>query len=108
MLVKNVTAFASRHQGSGLPVLGSFTGTLDNSGERLTLLDEFNEEILDFSYSRSWYPVTDGLGFSLVVTSPSAEADSWGSRQQWRASAGIGGAPGQTDPTFDHSSSPGE
>jgi len=76
LVVKNLAAFTARY-GSGLPVAGQYIGNLDNSGERLRLLDAVGEEILDFSYNNSWYPITDGLGFSLVIIDEQGEPDSW-------------------------------
>ena len=97
LVVKNQTAFNARY-GGGLPVAGQYTGNLDNGGERIQLLDAVNEEVLDFSYNNSWHPMTDGLGFSLVVVNENAEPDSWGSRTQWRISGAVEGAPGAADP----------
>ena len=96
LVVKSNAAFASRY-GGGLPVAGTYAGSLDNAGERLQLLDAVNEEILDFSYNNSWYPITDGLGFSLVVVDENAQPDAWGSRSQWRASGSLNGSPGVID-----------
>lgn len=97
LVVKNQTAFNARY-GGGLPVAGQYTGNLDNGGERIQLLDAVNEEVLDFSYNNSWYPMTDGLGFSLVVVDENAQPDNWGSRTQWRISGAVEGAPGAADP----------
>ena len=96
LLVKNQTAFEFRY-GSGLPVGGTYTGSLDNAGERLMLLDTMNEEILDFTYNNSWYPITDGLGFSLVVVNENAEPDAWNNKSQWRPSGTLNGSPGADD-----------
>jgi len=97
LVVRNAAAFATRY-GGGLPVAGQFTNTLDNAGERIQLVDNFNEEILDFSYNNSWYPITDGFGFSLVTANESAEPDLWDSRTNWRPSGVPGGGPGVVDP----------
>ena len=97
LVVKNTTAFTARH-GGGLPVAGQFTGNLDNDGERIQLLDASSEEIHDFSYDDDWYPVTDGLGFSLVVVNETAEPDDWDRKIQWRASGSLGGSPGNNEP----------
>ncbi|HKX61987.1 MAG TPA: lamin tail domain-containing protein, partial [Verrucomicrobiae bacterium] len=97
LVVKNLAAFTARY-GSGFPVAGQFTGNLDNSGERLQLLDATNEEILDFSFNNSWYQITDGLGFSLVVVNESAPPDDWGHSEQWRPSGTVDGGPGVSDP----------
>jgi hypothetical protein len=66
VIVHNLAAFESRY-GTGLPVAGEFFGSLDNAGDRLTLLGPLGEPILDFSYEPTWYPSTDGGGFSLVA-----------------------------------------
>ena len=97
LVVRNSSAFNSRY-GAGLPVAGQYSGNLNNGGERVQLLDSVNEEILDFSYNNSWYPQTDGLGFSLVVVDENAAPDSWDSRRQWRPSGAVEGAPGAADP----------
>ena len=57
------------------------------------------EEILDFSYDNNWYPITDGLGFSLVVVDENAEPDAWDRRANWRAQRrSSSGSPGAADP----------
>lgn len=96
ILARNPTAFAQRY-GNGFTVVGPFTGYLDNGGERLTVLDAVNEEVLDFSYNNSWYPITDGLGFSLVVVDETAAPDAWDTKTNWRASGALHGSPGATD-----------
>ncbi|HXJ55725.1 MAG TPA: lamin tail domain-containing protein, partial [Verrucomicrobiae bacterium] len=79
-------------------IAGQYTASLDNAGERIQLVDLANEEILDFAYNNSWYPSTDGLGFSLVISNELAEPDAWGHREGWRPSGQLNGAPGQSDP----------
>ncbi len=98
LVVKNVAAFAARY-GAGLPIAGEYLGVLDNEGERVQLLDASGEEILDFSYDDDWYPVTDGLGFSLVVVDEQATVESWNSPTQWRASSSLHGSPAVTEPS---------
>jgi hypothetical protein len=97
LVVKNPIAFAARY-GMDLPVAGAFTGNLDNAGERLRLVDASNEEILDFRYEDDWYPLTDGLGFSLVVVDETAAPEAWNQRRQWRPSSALFGSPGAPDP----------
>jgi hypothetical protein len=96
LVVRNQTAFTARY-GGGHNIAGQYTGFLDNGGERLTLLDASNEEILDFRYNNTWYEVTDGLGFSLVVVDELAEPDAWGRRSQWRPSGQLDGSPDAGD-----------
>jgi hypothetical protein len=97
LVVKNLATFIARY-GSGLPVAGQYVGALENQGERIQLLDAAGEEVLDFSYDDDWQPVTDGLGFSLVVVDELAEADAWDSAAQWRPSGALQGSPGVGDP----------
>ncbi len=97
LVVRNLAAFTARY-GGGLPVAGQFTNALDNAGERIQLVDNFNEEILDFAYNNSWYPITDGFGFSLVTANESAEPDLWDTKTNWRPSGVLGGGPGVIDP----------
>ena len=96
LLVKDRAAFAARY-GSGMNIGGVYEGKLDNDGERLTLLDASNEEILDFSYDSSWYPLTDGTGFSLVIRDENAAWDTWGQKESWRAGGQLYGTPGADD-----------
>ncbi|HXI54350.1 MAG TPA: lamin tail domain-containing protein, partial [Candidatus Saccharimonadales bacterium] len=97
LVVRNLAAFTARY-GAG-HVAGQYTGNLDNKGERVQLLDSVNEEILDFSYNNSWYPATDGLGFSLVIQDENAaDLDLWGHKEGWRSSGQVDGAPGAADP----------
>lgn len=93
LVVKNVAAFIDRY-GVGLPLAGQFTGALDNSGERVRIIDSTGEEVLDFRYNNSWYPTTDGSGSSLVIVDESAPPDSWSDSVNWRASLEPNGTPG--------------
>ncbi|MEY2408517.1 MAG: hypothetical protein QOF48_1187, partial [Verrucomicrobiota bacterium] len=97
LVVHNIAAFTARY-GAGRPIAGQYAGVLDNAGERIQLLDNLNEEILDFSYNNTWYPATDGYGFSLVVFDENAVPDLWASKSNWRASGSLSGSPGLVDP----------
>jgi len=97
LVVKNLAAFTSRY-GSGFNIAGQYGNYLSNSGEELRLDDAVGENILDFAYDSSWYPVTDGPGFSLVIADDTASWDTWGLPTSWRASARDEGSPGQPDP----------
>lgn len=96
LLVKNQAAFESRY-GNGLPITGVFTGSLDNSGERLRLVDAMGEEVLDFRYEGTWYPNSHG-GSSLIIENPAGLWDTWGAQLNWRTSSSTNGAPGLADP----------
>lgn len=98
LVVKNAVAFAARY-GWNLPmVVGQYSGSLENGGERIQLVDASGEEVLDFSYNNQWHPITDGFGFSLVVVDENAEPDAWGRASQWRASGALGGSPSAGEP----------
>ncbi len=94
VLVKNLAAFQSRY-GSSIPVLGVYQGSLSNEGDTLRLEDGAGEIVSEFAYDPSWYPTTDGLGFSLVVADEQASVDRWDLAAQWRPSGQILGSPGQ-------------
>ena len=93
LVVINAAEFIDRY-GSGLPIAGQYTGALDNSGERIRIIDSTGEEVLDFRYNNSWYPITDGSGSSLVIVDESAPPDSWSDSLNWRASIEPNGTPG--------------
>jgi hypothetical protein len=97
VLVKNLAAFTSRYGAVG-NLAGTYSGNLNNAGERLRLLDAAGRVIQDFSYGDGWYPTTDGLGFSLAIVDDSAAASSWDSPANWRPSSAPGGSPGQPNP----------
>jgi hypothetical protein len=97
LIVKDLAVFEGRY-GHNLPVVGEYTGSLSNAGERLELVDALGEVIQSFAYDDAWYPQTDGGGFSLVVQNPqAADANSLNDPGAWRASAHAGGSPGAAD-----------
>jgi hypothetical protein len=97
LLVADPAAFQARY-GSGRPIAGRFSGTLDNAGERLTLRAPDGSLIKDFIYEdvAPWPLAADGTGYSLVLQNPSTNPDH-GSATSWRASAGLNGSPGLPD-----------
>lgn len=97
VLVRNQTAFTERF-GSGFSIAGEFQGALEDGGETLRLDDATGEKILEFAYNNRWYPITDGLGFSLVIVDEGASWNSWDSKSNWRASGVLNGSPGTEEP----------
>lgn len=95
VVAKNLVAFAERYP--SITPAGVYTGSLDNAGERITLLDDHNEEILDFEYSPAWHPLTNGQGFSLQIMDPLAATDEWNHSTQWKPSGKLHGTPGTGD-----------
>jgi hypothetical protein len=97
VLVKNRAAFMARYPGV-TSVAGEYRGSLDNGGERIALAGPLEEPILDFTYDNRWYPLTDGLGFSLIPADEAALPGSLTNRTAWRLSRAVHGSPGQADP----------
>jgi len=96
LLVKNMAAFVSRYGAeAGAMVAGQYDGYLDNGGEVLRLEDAQGEKVLEFGYNNSWYRLTDGIGFALVVVNEQAGWDQWGNKEQWRAGGEYLGSPGR-------------
>ena len=54
LIVRNLASFIDRY-GAAPPVAGQYAGALDNSGDRIRLVDGTGEEILDFRYANEWY-----------------------------------------------------
>jgi hypothetical protein len=95
LLVRDITAFEARY-GSTLPVLGQYTGNLNNRGERIELVDAAGAIIHSFEYRDDWFYLTDGVGFSLTIRDPQTDVDP-GNESAWRPSAYSGGSPGTDD-----------
>jgi hypothetical protein len=97
LAVKDLTAFQAKY-GTELPVVGQYTGSLDNGGEHIELADAVGQAIESFTYDDSWFKSTDGSGYSLTVRDPGAtDAGSLNDKAAWRASTGKGGSPGTGD-----------
>lgn len=97
ILAKNLTAFASRY-GTQLNVLGPFSGTLDNAGDRIRIEDSVGEEILDFTYDPAWQTSTDAQGNTLVIANDAANFATWNQASAWTYSPDMHGSPGHSDP----------
>jgi len=97
LIVKDVTAFEAEY-GFGLPVLGSYAGSLSNAGEAIELQDAAGAVIQSFRYRDEWYEITDGDGFSLTARdSAGTDPVAWPQKSAWRPSAAVGGSPGFDD-----------
>ncbi len=97
VVARNLAAFRSRY-GSAPAVAGEYLGSLNNGRDGIRLEDALGEVIADFSYSNQWEPITDGLGFSLVLgNEPDLAADP-GSRESWRVGSRFLGTPGDPEP----------
>ena len=97
LVVRDAAVFEAVY-GPDLPVVGQYTGSLNNGGERIELQDAAGRVIHAFRYRDDWYDVTDGPGFSLTVADPlTTDAGAWGDPSTWRPSAAAGGSPGADD-----------
>jgi hypothetical protein len=97
LLARDTNAFRLRY-GTGLAVAGQFVGALENAGETLRLEDASGEKILEFAYNNRWYPLTDGLGFSLETVDEHAPWSFWDQKANWRSSGTLDGSPGEANP----------
>jgi len=97
VVAKNVTAFQSRY-GTSIPVVGGYVGDFSDSGETVRLVDPAGAEVFSFEYKGSWYPITNGGGYSLVVINTAAELNLFSTKDNWRPSNLPGGGPGAPDP----------
>ena len=84
--------------GPAINIAGQYSGRLDNSGERITLVDAIGRTILDFRYEDGWHSITDGDDFSLtIIDTGNPDPNSWDEKDSWRPSAYAGGSPAQND-----------
>jgi hypothetical protein len=95
LVVRDRAAFTARY-GDDLPIAGQYTGSLNNAGERLELVDAIGQTIHDFRFRDNWYDLTDGQGFSLTVKDPAASV-TLDDKSAWRPSAEPDGSPGFDD-----------
>ncbi len=97
LVARDLAAFEATY-GADLPVIGQYTGSLNNAGERVELVDAAGQMIHRFRFDDDWYDLTDGLGFSLTVRNPqTADAYNLDGKSAWRPSARAGGSPGADD-----------
>ncbi len=96
VLVADQAAFAAAHP--DVAIAGTYSGALNNGGERIALADSTATDFLAFTYDNNnpWPESPDGQGTSLVLIAPETAPDN--SRpENWRASTTIGGNPGDSD-----------
>src|SRR5690606_39004030 len=94
VLARNREAFALRY-GEAIPVAGTYSGNLGNSGDTLTIVRDDGTTVLSVAYADTfpWPTQPDGGGPSLVLVpggNPGAPAS-------WQSSAAAGRAPGRDD-----------
>ena len=102
VLVSNQAAYTLRYGAAGATIGGAYLGNLSNSGDTLRIVDAQGEEILDFHYEPSWYPQTDGGGYTLVARNSAPGWADYGTPSAplpivWAMSASTSGTPGVGD-----------
>ena len=97
LVVEDANAFEARY-GPGLPIAGTYSGSLNNAGEQIELQDAAGQIIESFRFKDGWYDVTDGEGFSLTLKAPAAtDPNALNQKTSWRPSTTPGGSPGSDD-----------
>ncbi len=97
VVARDLDSFRQRYDTAGMQIAGEYSGRLDNDFDRIVLTYAGNLDILDFTYMDTWYPETDGLGFSLNIADVKAARESWNDPANWFPSSVLGGTPGQED-----------
>ena len=92
VVVRDPDAFEIRY-GTGINVLGMFSGGLNNAGDDLELFDLRGETLHAFWYDdeNGWPARADGSGSTLELIDPASDPAVAGN---WRPSAEYGGSPG--------------
>lgn len=92
VIAKSTAAFTAAY-GSGIPIAGNFPGSLDNGGERLTLIKPGatpeEDEIIDvlrYDDDPPWPIAADGTGPSLQLIDPTKDNSRVGN---WAANTGA-------------------
>lgn len=98
LFVTNQAAFEQRW-GTGLPILGIYTGRLNNDGEALRLIDLNGNDILNFTFNDTWYRPTDGDGYTLVPVNENDLSANRNAPASWGISCEIQGTPGTSNGT---------
>jgi hypothetical protein len=99
VVVADREAFLSRHAGFDTSkIAGEFTsGSLNNGGEDIVLVDLFDEVIVELDYDDGWHSLSDGAGFSLTRIDAADRLADLSKKVAWRPSSHILGSPGEAD-----------
>ena len=82
-----------------LIVAGQYAHHLNNSGETIELSSPNGGVVQNFTYQNSWYPQTQGGGFSLTIRSSAQATSLWDSAAGWGSSGAPNGTPGTAETT---------
>ena len=93
LLVRDRQAFETRYGVSEVQIY-EYTGRLSNDGEKLRVIDDSSDSIIDFTYNDQipWPKVADGDGSSLILSGEALNDPS-----SWVASRNQGGSPGEAE-----------
>lgn len=104
IIISSATSATTRTAYPGIPagvrIFGPWSaGTLDNSGERITVKDKNGVIVCSIEYNDQgkWPVAPDGTGHSLVLTDENRAIDDW---RLWRSSRNRNGSPGVPDPAL--------
>lgn len=95
IVVEDSDAFEARY-GTGLNVVGQWSGALSNNSENIVVLNSVGSEVFSVEYGDSdpWSVAADGAGATLVLEdptqTPSGERDKY---YRWHSSVEFGGTP---------------
>ncbi len=95
-LVRDPVAFAERYP--GVPIGGVYRGKLANEGEKISIFDVDEVEVVSVTYDddeNGWPVSPDGRGNSLVLIHPQSDLDN---PKSWQASTNVLGSPGIPEP----------
>ena len=95
VIASNNERFTERY---GFSAFGEFEGQLDNSGERLVLLDSNEDTVFNVRYNdkEPWPVLPDSLGYSLTWTNAIGNGD-YNDPENWTSSTAVHGSPGIED-----------
>jgi hypothetical protein len=99
VIVNDLEEFSTLYDTDGMILSGEYSAVLSDTGEFLSFRGSLGEPIVDFRYSDSWYPESDGRGHSLVLVDLATPPEAYAESTSWRASFLSGGSPGAEDPT---------
>lgn len=93
VIVRNLQQFSVRYPDIQNIAPGAYTGSLDNSGEKITLKNSLGTTVfsVDYNDSGDWSGWADGHGCSLVLVDPEGDPDI---PDNWCPSELLHGTPG--------------
>ena len=97
VLVSHLGSFLERYPDAGESVLGEYRRQLGNAGDRLVWRDAVGRVLLSVTFEDTWYPRTDGEGYSLTIRSLDAPTASIHTAEAWIPSSVFLGTPGTVE-----------